>query len=51
MERGIFDSLVVSKATIEDSISVATMILTTEVAVIKDFTYTGKFIDLNRKNY
>ncbi|EAR97343.3 TCP-1/CPN60 chaperonin family protein (macronuclear) [Tetrahymena thermophila SB210] len=38
-ERGIFDSLIVAKTTIEDSISVASMILTTEVAIIKDYTY------------
>lgn len=31
-----------SKTTVEDAVSVAGMLLTTEVAVTKDFTYTGK---------
>lgn len=44
IDRGIFDSLVVSKATVEDSVSVASMILTTDVAIVLDKTYTRKIM-------
>ena len=44
IESGILDSLQVTRAVIEDSISTGSLILTTERAVIKEKLYSRKLI-------
>lgn len=46
IERGVIDSFTVVTNALDDACSVASMILTTEAAIVKDKVYIGKRIKM-----